>query len=112
MSSGAATGRTTPMPRSQRSPGLRTGCRPSGAPQSVFGGDAQDFEFTVEDGALWLLQTRAAKRTAWAVALRIACDLVDDGVIDPQTALARLQAYDIRRDLPVATRVGSGGRSR
>jgi pyruvate, orthophosphate dikinase len=61
--------------------------------ESVFG-DAQDFEFTVEDGALWLLQTRAAKRTAWA-ALRIACDLVDDGVIDPPTALARLQAYDI-----------------
>ena len=61
--------------------------------ESVFG-DAQDFEFTVEDGALWLLQTRAAKRTPWA-ALRIACDLVDDGVIDPATALARLQAYDI-----------------
>ena len=61
--------------------------------ESVFG-DAQDFEFTVEDGALWLLQTRAAKRTPWA-ALRIACDLVDDGVIDPTTALARLQAYDI-----------------
>jgi pyruvate, orthophosphate dikinase len=29
-------------------------------------GDAQDFEFTVEDGKLWLLQTRAAKRTPWA----------------------------------------------
>ncbi len=94
MSSAGATGRTTPMPRSPRSPGLRTGCRRvRRALESVFG-DAQDFEFTVEDGALWLLQTRAAKRTAWA-ALRIACDLVDDGVIDPPTALARLQAYDI-----------------
>jgi len=61
--------------------------------EAVFG-DAQDFEFTVEDGELWLLQTRAAKRTPWA-AVRIACDLVDEGLIDPATALARLCAYDI-----------------
>jgi pyruvate,orthophosphate dikinase len=57
-------------------------------------GDAQDFEFTVEDGKLWLLQTRTAKRTALA-ALQIACDLVDEGVIDEQTALARLGGYDL-----------------
>jgi pyruvate,orthophosphate dikinase len=61
--------------------------------ESVFA-DAQDFEFTVEDGELWLLQTRAAKRTSWA-ALRIACDLVDDGLIDPTSALGRLRGYDI-----------------
>lgn len=57
-------------------------------------GDAQDFEFTVEDGTLWLLQTRTAKRTPWA-ALQIACDLVDEGVIDPTTALERLRPYDL-----------------
>ncbi len=61
--------------------------------EAVFG-DAQDFEFTVEDGELWLLQTRTAKRTPWA-ALQIACDLVDEGLIDPATARQRLEAYDL-----------------
>ena len=56
--------------------------------------DAQDFEFTVEDGTLWMLQTRTAKRTPLA-ALRIACDLVDEGVIDPNTAVRRLDGYDL-----------------
>ncbi|WIY06665.1 PEP/pyruvate-binding domain-containing protein [Amycolatopsis mongoliensis] len=56
--------------------------------------DAQDFEFTVEEGTLWLLQTRDAKRTPWA-ALRIACDLVDEGIIDRRTALDRLRGYDL-----------------
>jgi pyruvate, orthophosphate dikinase len=56
--------------------------------------DAQDFEFTVEESRLWLLQTRNAKRTPWA-ALQIACDLVDEGLIDPPTALERLKAYDL-----------------
>lgn len=57
-------------------------------------GDAQDFEFTVEDGKLWLLQTRAAKRTPLA-ALRIAADLVKEGLIAPQAALARVADLDI-----------------
>ena len=57
-------------------------------------GDAQDFEFTVEEGKLWLLQTRTAKRTPWA-ALRIACDLVDEKVIDPATAVQRLRDFDL-----------------
>lgn len=59
-------------------------------------GDVQDFEFTVEDGELWLLQTRTAKRSPLA-ALQIACDLVDEGVIDPATAVARLEPYDLDR---------------
>ena len=63
--------------------------------EAVFG-DAQDFEFTVEDGNLWLLQTRAAKRTPWA-ALHIACALVDEGLIDQSTALERLRPYDLER---------------
>ena len=58
--------------------------------------DAQDFEFTVEDGKLWLLQSRIAKRTPWA-ALQIACDLVDEGLIDRPTALDRLRPYDLDR---------------
>ncbi len=56
--------------------------------------DAQDFEFTVEDGVLWMLQTRSAKRTPLA-ALRIACDLVDEGLIDTGTAVGRLDGYDL-----------------
>ena len=43
-------------------------------------GDVQDVEFTIEDGKLWILQTRSAKRTPRA-ALRIAIDLVREGLI-------------------------------
>src|SRR5208283_2244598 len=43
--------------------------------------DVQEFEFTVQDGKLYVLQTRAAKRTAWA-ALRVAVDQVDERLID------------------------------
>jgi pyruvate,orthophosphate dikinase len=56
--------------------------------------DAQDFEFTLQAGVLHLLQTRAAKRTPWA-ALRIAVDMVEEGLIDPGTALARLAGIDL-----------------
>jgi pyruvate,orthophosphate dikinase len=56
--------------------------------------DTQDFEFTIQEGRLYLLQSRAAKRTPWA-ALRVACDLVDEGVIDRWTALERLAEFDL-----------------
>lgn len=56
--------------------------------------DAQDFEFTVQEGRLYLLQSRSAKRTAWA-ALRIACEQVAEGLIDEPTALGRLSGYDL-----------------
>jgi pyruvate,orthophosphate dikinase len=56
--------------------------------------DTQDFEFTVQEGQLYLLQTRRAKRTAWA-ALRMACEEVAEGLIDEATALARLAEYDL-----------------
>jgi pyruvate,orthophosphate dikinase len=59
-------------------------------------GDAQDFEFTVQDGVLFLLQTRAAKRTPWA-AVRIAVDLVSGGVVSPEAALGRLADIDLSR---------------
>jgi pyruvate,orthophosphate dikinase len=52
--------------------------------------DMQDFEFTVQDGELHFLQSRAGKRTPWA-ALHIATDLVRSRLIDPAEALSRLQ---------------------
>lgn len=52
--------------------------------------DMQDIEFTVEDGALYLLQTRDGKRTA-AAALKVARDLVEEGVISREEALARIE---------------------
>ena len=53
--------------------------------------DMQDMEFTVEDGKLYFLQTRNGKRTP-AAALKIACDLVDEGLITEQEAVARIDA--------------------
>jgi pyruvate,orthophosphate dikinase len=58
-------------------------------------GDAQDFEFTVQGGALYLLQSRNAKRTPWA-ALRIAVDLVEEGLVDEKEALQRLATVDVK----------------
>ena len=52
--------------------------------------DVQDLEFTIERGKLYMLQTRSAKRTA-AAAVRIAVDLVDEGVISKQEALGRIE---------------------
>jgi pyruvate, orthophosphate dikinase len=51
--------------------------------------DMQDIEFTVEDGRLYLLQTRSAKRTA-AAALRSAVDMVEEGLISREEAVARI----------------------
>jgi pyruvate, orthophosphate dikinase len=58
--------------------------------------DVQDIEFTVEDGKLYFLQTRSAKRTPRA-ALRIAVDLVREGLIAPAEALRRLEGVDLER---------------
>ncbi|MCD8204189.1 MAG: pyruvate, phosphate dikinase, partial [Coprobacillus sp.] len=52
--------------------------------------DMQDMEFTVEEGKLYFLQTRNGKRTAQA-ALKIACDLVDEGIITPKEAVLRIE---------------------
>jgi pyruvate,orthophosphate dikinase len=51
--------------------------------------DMQDMEFTVEDGKLWMLQTRSGKRTARA-ALRIAVELANEGLISKKDAVARI----------------------
>ena len=52
--------------------------------------DMQDMEFTVEHGKLYMLQTRNGKRTP-AAALKIACDLVDEGMIDVKKAVAMIE---------------------
>ncbi len=57
-------------------------------------GDMQDFEFTVEEGQLYFLQTRDGKRTPWA-ALQTTVDLVAEGVVDMATGLRRIAALDL-----------------
>jgi pyruvate,orthophosphate dikinase len=56
--------------------------------------DMQDLEFTVERGKLWMLQTRNGKRTGPA-AVRIAVEMVKEGLIDEKTALMRIPAGDL-----------------
>ena len=56
--------------------------------------DMQDMEFTVENGKLFMLQTRNGKRTAQA-ALKIACDLVDEGMIDEKKAVAMIEPRNL-----------------
>ncbi|MET0450863.1 MAG: pyruvate, phosphate dikinase [Mycobacterium sp.] len=57
--------------------------------------DVQDVEFTVEDGNLWLLQTRVAKRSAQA-AVRLALAFLDEGLIDEAEALRRVTPAQVR----------------
>lgn len=59
-------------------------------------GDAQDFEFTVQAGVLFLLQARRAKRTDWA-ALVIAVDMVAEHLTTPGEALTRLAGIELNR---------------
>jgi pyruvate,orthophosphate dikinase len=56
--------------------------------------EMEDFEFTVENNHLWMLQTRDGKRTA-AAAVRIAIDLVDEGLISEKDAVSRIEAFQI-----------------
>ena len=56
--------------------------------------DMQDMEFTIEDRKLYMLQTRNGKRTAKA-ALKIACDLVDEGMIDEKKAVAMIDPRNL-----------------
>ncbi|ACO77998.1 pyruvate, phosphate dikinase [Azotobacter vinelandii CA] len=72
-------------------------------------GDMQDFEFTVQDGQLYLLQTRDGKRTPQAAA-RIALDLCDQGLIPRRIALERTRGLDARA-LAVRRLVSEAGRT-
>ena len=58
--------------------------------------DMQDIEFTVQEGKLWMLQTRTGKRTAFA-ALRIAVEMVQEELIDKKTALLRIDPYALNQ---------------
>ncbi len=78
--------------------------------------DMQDMEFTVEHGKLFMLQTRNGKRTAKA-ALKIACDLVDEGMIDEKQAVAMIDPRNLdtllhpqfdQKALKAATPAGKG----
>ena len=82
--------------------------------------DMQDMEFTVEDGKLYFLQTRNGKRTP-AAALKIACDLVDEGLITKEEAVLRIDAQsfdklllpefdkkELKNATPIATGLAAG----
>ena len=56
--------------------------------------DMQDMEFTIEDRKLYMLQTRNGKRTA-AAAIKIACDLIDEGMITEEEALMQIDAKSL-----------------
>ncbi len=59
-------------------------------------GDMQDLEFTIQHGRLWILQTRAGKRTGFA-AIRIAVDMVREGRISKEEALARIEPEQLNQ---------------
>jgi len=78
--------------------------------------DMQDMEFTVENGKLYMLQTRNGKRTAKA-ALKIACDLLDEGMIDEKKAVSMIDPRNLdtllhpqfdAKALKAATPIGRG----
>ncbi|MGZ5410703.1 MAG: pyruvate, phosphate dikinase, partial [Aeromicrobium sp.] len=78
--------------------------------------DMQDMEFTIEEGKLFMLQTRNGKRTA-AAAFKIACDLVDDGMISQEQAVRMIDPKQIdallhpqfnQADLKAAVPIGKG----
>ena len=78
--------------------------------------DMQDMEFTVENGKLYMLQCRNGKRTAQA-ALKIACDLVDEGMIDEKQAVLMIEPRNLdtllhpqfdAKALAAATPIGKG----
>ena len=56
--------------------------------------DMQDMEFTIENGKLYMLQTRNGKRTA-AAAIKIACDLIDEGMVSEEEALMQIDAKSL-----------------
>ncbi|MBN1340521.1 MAG: pyruvate, phosphate dikinase [Bacteroidales bacterium] len=78
--------------------------------------DMQDIEFTIQDGKLWLLQTRNGKRTGAAM-VKIAMDMLNEGIIDKNTALMRVEPNKLdellhpvfdKKALAVATVVAKG----
>jgi pyruvate,orthophosphate dikinase len=68
--------------------------------------DMQDMEFTIQEGKLWMLQTRNGKRTGFAM-VKIAMDMLSEGLIDEKTALLRMEPAKLDELLhPVFTKAG------
>jgi pyruvate,orthophosphate dikinase len=70
-------------------------------------GDLQEFEFTVQNGQLFMLQTRSGKRTPLA-ALRVAVEMVAEGLLEPASALKRLDGYKLEAIVTEAIRAKNG----
>ena len=70
--------------------------------------DVQDFEFTIEDGVVYMLQTRNGKRTAMA-ALKFSMDMVKEKLIDWKTAVMRNPADQLEQLLAPGVRPRGGG---
>jgi pyruvate,orthophosphate dikinase len=91
-------GRTTPQPLDrlgQAQPEVHRRLLESARLLEQDGRDVQDIEFTVESGTLWLLQSRAAKRSPLA-AVRTAVRMVEEGLIDADEAVRRVSAEQLR----------------
>ncbi|MDE1674210.1 pyruvate, phosphate dikinase [Nocardia gipuzkoensis] len=98
-------GRTTPRPLEELAAALPQVHRQLVAAADLLerdGRDIQDIEFTVESGALWLLQSRPAKRSARA-SVRAAVAMAEEGLIGTDEALSRVTAEHVRAVLRPAT---------
>ncbi len=106
-------GRVTPQRLdylAERLPGVHAELTAAARVLDADGRDAQDIEFTVQSGALYLLQSRAAKRTARA-AVRIAVDLARQGIISPDEAVQRVKADQVRALLRPQIEEGAAARA-
>ena len=83
-------GARTPIALSEVEPGLRKQVSDLASTLERHFKDLQDFEFTVEEGKLYVLQTRNGKRTAEA-AVKVAVDMVEEGLIGPEDAVTRVE---------------------
>ncbi|MEM1956249.1 MAG: pyruvate, phosphate dikinase [Candidatus Caldarchaeum sp.] len=86
----------TPLPIDRLSPELRKQLEETAEKLEKHFKDMQDFEFTVENGKLYMLQTRNGKRTALA-AVKIAVDMVHEGLITPEEALLRIDPLELNQ---------------
>ncbi|WP_280296128.1 pyruvate, phosphate dikinase [Nocardia abscessus] len=103
-------GRTTPRPLAELAAAQPQVHRQLVAAADLLerdGRDIQDIEFTVESGALWLLQSRPAKRSARA-AVRAAVAMAEEGLIGTDEALSRVTAEQVRAVLRPATGESTG----
>ena len=68
--------------------------------------DMQDVEFTIQEGRLWMLQTRNGKRTGFAAMVRIAIEMLTPGLIDEEEALRRVNPEGLNELLHPSFRPG------